>query len=273
MERKLRLDKILLLKGVFTSRSKAQEAIKRGLVIVNGKKITKGGVYFEPEVDIKIVEHESFVSRGAEKIKAVIEKFNIDVKNKICLDIGAGTGGFTQILLYYGAKRVYAVDVGKDVLDKRLREDTRVIVKEGINARFLTKEDIPEIVDVITQDTSFISSKKIIVKAKNFLKESGDYILLIKPQFELEKNLLNKGVLNDFELHIKIVEEILDFIKDEGFHPIGIIPSPILGKEGNVEYLLYMKKIGKLIDFSSYDLAKNVVKEAKRRFYENRNLV
>lgn len=273
MERKLRLDKILLLRGIFDSRAKAQDAIKKGVVIVDGRKIKKSGTYFEPEVEIKLIESENFVSRGAEKLKKAILTFNIDVNDKICLDIGAGTGGFTEILLLYGAKKVYAIDVGENVFNRNLKEDKRVILKEKINARFLTKDEVPEIVDIITQDTSFISSKKIIVVSKNFLKDLGEYILLIKPQFEVDKTNIKNGIVYDYDLHVKIIKEILDFVKNEGFHPIGLIPSPIKGKDGNVEYLLYMKKIDNLIEFSSEELAEKVVLEAKRSFYEDSNFV
>ncbi|MGB9749476.1 MAG: TlyA family RNA methyltransferase [Caldisericia bacterium] len=273
MGRKLRLDKILLLRGIFNSRSKAQDAIKKGVVIVDGKKIKKGGVYIEPDVEINLIESNNFVGRGAEKLKKVIETFNIDINNKVCLDIGAGTGGFTQVLLFYGAKKVYAVDVGENIFDKNLKQDKRVILKEKINARYLTEKEVPEIVDIITHDTSFISSKKIIIISKNFLKYNGDYILLIKPQFELDKNLIKNGIVDDYNLHVKIVKEMLDFVKNEDFHPIGLIPSPIKGKDGNIEYLLYMKKINSLIEFSSEELAEKVVSEAKRSFYEDRNFV
>lgn len=273
MGRKLRLDKILLLRGMFNSRAKAQDAIKKGVVIVDGRKIKKSGTYFEPEVEIKLIEKEDFISRGAEKLKKAILYFNIDVKNRICLDIGAGTGGFTQILLLFGAKKVYAVDVGENVFDKSLSKDERVILKEKINARYLTKNEIPELVDIITHDTSFISSKKIIPVSKSFLKEGGDYILLIKPQFEVEKNLLKNGIVYDYDIHVKIIKEMLDFVKDEGFHSIGLLPSPIKGKEGNIEYLLYMKKIINLIEFSSEELAKRVVLEAKRSFNEDSDFI
>ncbi|HOK18539.1 MAG TPA: TlyA family RNA methyltransferase [Caldisericia bacterium] len=262
MERKLRLDKILFLRGIFNSRTKAQDAIKKGAIMVSGKKVTKGGIYLKPDVEIKLIESNDFVSRGVEKLNKVIETFNIDINNKICLDIGAGTGGFTQILLLYGAKRVYAVDVGENVFDKNLKEDKRVILKEKLNARYLTKDDLPEIVDIITQDTSFISSKKIISVSKNFLKDNGDYILLIKPQFELEKNVTKNGIVYDYDLHIKILKEMIDFTKDEGFHLIGLISSPMQGKKGNIEYFLYMKKINNLIEFSSEELAYKVVSEA-----------
>lgn len=273
MGKKLRLDKILLLRGMFNSRAKAQDAIKRGFILVDGKRVKKSGIYFETEVNIDFIEKENFVSRGAEKLKKAILSFNIEVKDKVCLDIGAGTGGFTQMLLLFGAKKVYAVDVGEDVFDKNLRQDERVILKEKINARYLTKNEVPEKVDILTHDTSFISSKKIIPISKNFLKDGGDYILLIKPQFEVDKNLIKNGIVYDYDLHIKVIIEMLDFVKGEGFHPIGLIPSPIKGKDGNIEYLLYMKKMNNLIEYSSEELSKKVVLEAKRSFNENSDFI
>lgn len=274
MEKKLRIDKVLTLRGFFKSRSKALDAIKRGLVIVDGKRITKGGVYIEKDKDIQVVDDHYFVSRGALKLKKVIEEFNIDVNGKICLDIGAGTGGFTEILLFYNAKKVYAVDVGNDILDKNLRSDERVIVKENLNAKYLTRDDIPEDVDIITHDTSFISSKKILLTSKNFLKLFGDYILLVKPQFELDKKLIKNGVVLDLNLHFKVLKDMMGFVIENGFHPIGLIPSPIKGKDGNIEYLLYMKKINDILnlnDFSIDDIVNQVILKAKGSFYEDRN--
>ncbi|MBC7194332.1 MAG: hypothetical protein H5U37_01550 [Caldisericia bacterium] len=157
MERKLRLDKVLLEKGYFPTRAKAQEAIKRGYVIVNGKIVNKGGIYIDKDADIKVVDEIPFVSRGGEKLKEIIERFNIEIKDKVCIDVGAGTGGFTEVLLKFGAKRVYAVDIGEGTLDERLRKDKRVIVKEGLNARYIDEKEIPELVDLIFQDVSFIS--------------------------------------------------------------------------------------------------------------------
>jgi len=271
LERKLRLDKVLLEKGFFNSRSKAQEAIKRGYVIVNGKRVNKSGIYVALDANILIVEELPFVSRGGEKLKEIIERFNIEVDGKICIDIGSSTGGFTEVLLKYGAKRVYAVDIGKGLLHESLRKDERVIVKEGINARYLSENDIPEKVDLITEDTSFISSKIIISNCKKFLKEKGEYIVLIKPQFEVGKERVSYGVIKDFEIHREILTQFLDFIKNEDFYPIGLIPSPIRGKDGNIEYLLYMIKMKPLFDFSVNIFVEKSIEEAKRRFYENRN--
>jgi 23S rRNA (cytidine1920-2'-O)/16S rRNA (cytidine1409-2'-O)-methyltransferase len=273
LERKLRLDKFLIERGFFTTRSKAQEAIKRGFVMVNGKKINKSGFYVDKDSDIKIIDNLPFVSRGGEKLKEIIERFDIEIENKICIDIGSGTGGFTEVLLKYGAKKVYAVDVGKGILDENLRRDKRVIVKEGLNARYIDENDIPEIVDLIVQDTSFISSKLIISNVKKFLKENGDYIVLIKPQFEVGKENLKYGVVKDFNLHKDVLLSILNFIKIEGFHPIGLIPSPIKGKDGNIEYLIYMIKKEILFDFSFEYIVEKVVKEAEEKFYEDRNFI
>lgn len=271
MERKLRLDKVLLEKGLFESRSKAQEAIKRGYVIVNGKKVNKSGIYVDENANIMIVDDLPFVSRGGEKLKEIIERFNIDINDKVCIDIGSSTGGFTEVLLRFGAKRVYAVDIGKGLLHESLRKDRRVIVKEGLNARYLTEFDIPEKVDLITEDTSFISSKLIISNCKKFLKENGEYIVLIKPQFEVGRENIKNGVIGDFEIHKSVLIDFLEFIKSQEFNPIGLIPSPIKGKDGNIEYLLYMIKLKLPFDFSVESLVEKSIEEAKRRFYENRD--
>ncbi len=273
MERKLRLDKILLEKGFFLTRSKAQEAIKRGYVIVNGKRVNKSGIYINEDADIKVLDCLQYVSRGGEKLKEIIERFNIEIENKICLDIGAGTGGFTEVLLKYNAKKVYAVDIGKGVLDDRLRKNERVIVKEGLNARYIDEEDIEELVDLIVQDTSFISSKLIISNVKKFLKENGEYIVLIKPQFEVGKENLRYGVVKDLNIHKNMLLSFLNFVNKEGFHPIGLIPSPIRGKDGNIEYLIYMKKREILFDFFYDSLVEKAINEAKERFHEDRYFV
>lgn len=271
MERKLRLDKALLEKGYFESRSKAQEAIKRGYVIVNGRKVNKSGIYVDKDANIIVVDDLPFVSRSGEKLKEIIERFNIDINDKVCIDIGSSTGGFTDVLLKFGAKRVYAVDVGKNLLHEGLRKDRRVIVKEGINARYLTEFDIPEKVDLITEDTSFISSKLIISNCKKFLKENGEYIVLIKPQFEAGRENIKSGVIFDFEIHKSTLMDFLEFIKSQEFNPIGLIPSPIKGKDGNIEYLLYMIKMRVPFDFNLKSLVEKTIEEAKRRFHENRD--
>lgn len=273
MERKSRLDKILLEKGFFESRSKAQDAIKRGYVIVNGKRVNKSGIYVNDDANIIVVKDFHFVSRGAEKLKEIIDKFNIDINEKVCIDIGSSTGGFTQVLLKYGAKKVYAVDIGEGLLHESLRKDERVIIKEGINARFLNESDIQEKVDLITQDVSFISSKIIISNCKKLLKDEGEYIVLIKPQFEVGKEKIKRGIIKDFEVHREVLTEFLEFIKNEKFSPIGLIPSPIRGGDGNIEYLLYMIKIKSPFDFKVDSIVNKTIEEAKEKFDENRNFI
>ncbi len=273
MERKYRLDKYLVKIGLFPSREKAKEAIKNGEVYVNGKLITKGGMYIRENSKIEVMSPKIYVSRAGEKLREAILFFNIEIQNKIALDIGAGTGGFTEVLLENGINRVYAVDVGRGVIHKRIRENPRVIVMEGVNARYLSKKDIPEGIDIITEDTSFISSKLIIPNVKVFLKSGGDYILLVKPQFEGGKSSTKKGVVKDFSIHKEILIDTLNFVKEEGFYPIGIIPSPVRGKEGNIEYLLYMKKEEIDIDLPLSEIAEDAIKKAKEKFYEDRNLL
>ena len=272
MEKKYRLDKYLVKIGLFPSREKAKEAIKNGEVYVNGKLITKGGVYIREGSKIEVLSPKTYVSRAGEKLKGVVFFFNVEIQNRVALDIGAGTGGFTEVLLENGIKKVYAVDIGKGVIHKRIRENPRVIVMEGVNARYLSEEDIPEKIDIITEDTSFISSKLIIPNVKGFLKSGGDYILLVKPQFEGKRGSTIKGVVRDFSIHKEILIDILNFIKEEGFYPVGIIPSPVKGKEGNIEYLLYMKKNKIDIELSLSEIAESAINKAKEKFYEGRNL-
>lgn len=272
MERKYRLDKYLVKIGLFPSREKAKEAIKIGKVSVNGRIVKKGGVYISGNSKIELSNPKMYVSRAAEKLKEALTYFNVEVENRVALDIGAGTGGFTEILLENGIKKVYAVDVGTDIIHRKIRENPKVIVLEGKNARYLSSDDIQEGVDIITEDTSFISSKLIIPNVKKFLKKEGDYTLLVKPQFEGEREALKRGV-KDISAHKSILIDILKFVKKEGFQPIGLIPSPVRGKEGNVEYLLYMKKTTiNNVEIAFSNMAENAVKMAKERFYEDRNL-
>lgn len=236
--KKVRADELLFQKGLVESRSKAKTLIMMGKVYANGVKIEKGGDSISPDSEIEIKEDIPYVSRGGLKLEEAIKFFNIDVKDKVALDIGASTGGFTDCLLQFGAKKVYAVDVGYGLLDDRLRKDPRVISIEKVNFRYVKDDFIPEKVDIITIDVSFISLTLIIPKALHFLKDDGVLICLIKPQFELSPKEIGKGgVVRDEALREKAVIKISDFCKSLGLNISGIIPSPILGQKGNKEYL------------------------------------
>jgi len=231
-------------KGLVPSREKAQALIMIGGVKVNGQVMRKPGQKIREDALIEILQPPCpYVSRGGIKLEGAIKGFGINVEGKVCLDVGASTGGFTDCLLQHGAKRVYAVDVGWGQLHWKLRNDPRVICLEKKNIRYLPKEEIPEEVDLVTIDTSFISLKLVIPAVLKFLKEKAEILALIKPQFEVGKGEVGKGgVVRDPEKHKRVIEEIRIFSQNLGLHPIGVIESPILGPKGNKEFFIYLIK-------------------------------
>jgi 23S rRNA (cytidine1920-2'-O)/16S rRNA (cytidine1409-2'-O)-methyltransferase len=244
--RKERLDKLMVEKGLVPSREKAQALIMIGGVKVNGQVMRKPGQKIREDALIEILQPPCpYVSRGGIKLEGAIKGFGINVEGKVCLDVGASTGGFTDCLLQHGAKRVYAVDVGWGQLHWKLRNDPRVICLEKRNIRYLPKEEIPEEVDLVTIDTSFISLKLVIPAVLKFLKEKAEILALIKPQFEVGKGEVGKGgVVRDPEKHKRVIEEIRIFSQNLGLHPVGVIESPILGPKGNKEFFIYLIKYG-----------------------------
>jgi 23S rRNA (cytidine1920-2'-O)/16S rRNA (cytidine1409-2'-O)-methyltransferase len=244
--RKERLDKLMVEKGLVPSREKAQALIMIGGVKVNGQVMRKPGQKIREDALIEILQPPCpYVSRGGVKLEGAIKGFGINVEGKVCLDVGASTGGFTDCLLQHGAKRVYAVDVGWGQLHWKLRNDPRVICLEKKNIRYLPKEEIPEEVDLVTIDTSFISLKLVIPAVLKFLKEKAEILALIKPQFEVGKGEVGKGgVVRDPEKHKRVIEEIRIFSQNLGLHPVGVIESPILGPKGNKEFFIYLIKYG-----------------------------
>ncbi|MBP0979151.1 MAG: TlyA family RNA methyltransferase [Oscillospiraceae bacterium] len=266
---KKRLDIYLVENNFFESREKARAMIMAGNVYINNQKIDKPGSFIKPEDNVKIIGPKlEFVSRGGLKLKKAIEKFNIDLKNKICVDIGASTGGFTDCMLQNGAKKVFAIDVGYGQLAWKLRTDERVINFERTNIRYFDKTKIPDEIDFISVDVSFISLKLVLPVIKKLLGPEKFAVCLIKPQFEAGKDQVGKkGVVKDIEIHKQVVYNILDFIKNEvGFVVLDLDYSPIKGPEGNIEYLVYIKnsddknivlldnKINKIIDESHKNL-------------------
>lgn len=241
---KQRLDVLLVSKGIIKSREKAKAEIMCGNVFVNNQIIDKPGT--PVDVDSTIILKSKaipYVSRGGLKLEKALDVFNIQVKNKTALDAGASTGGFTDCMLKRGAKKVYAVDVGYGQLAYSLREDARVIVIERKNARYLSLEDIGEKVDIITADLSFISLSKVFNPFYTLLKEDGDLITLIKPQFEVGRNDVGKkGVVKDFNLHAKAIEKVINDANENDFHICNLTFSPIKGPKGNIEYLSHFKK-------------------------------
>ncbi len=243
-KKKLRADHFLVEKGLIESREKAKRLIMAGMafIVKDNKKelIKKPGQLLYGNEEIFIKEKERFVSRGGYKLLTAIEKFNLNFKDKVVLDVGASSGGFTDCALQFGAKKVYAIDVGYGQLDYRLRQDIRVVNIEKVNIRYVSKDIVPEKVDIITIDCSFISLVKVIPSAIQFLKKNGELICLIKPQFELERKEVGKGVVRDPELQKKAIDKIVDFaINNMELTLIGVTPSQIKGPKGNQEYLAY----------------------------------
>ncbi len=235
-----RLDKLLVQKGLVSSRSKAQALILAGKVYVNNRRCTKAGAKVPDDSELRLEdEGPVYVSRGGIKLEHALNIFDIDVRGLICMDVGASTGGFTDCLLQRGATRVYAVDVGYGQLDWKLRNDSRVVVLEKQNIRYLQKEAVPEDMDIITIDTSFISLRIVIPSVMKFMAPNATVIALIKPQFEAGRRDVGKGgVVRNAEVHARVKTEISDFVSNLGFHVRGITESPILGPKGNKEFFI-----------------------------------
>ena len=237
---KKRLDLLLAERNLAPSREKAKALIMSGIVYVNGQKEDKAGASFPEEAVIEVRGSTlKYVSRGGLKLEKAVAEFGVKPEGKICMDVGASTGGFTDCALQNGAKKVYAVDVGYGQLAWSLRSDDRVVVLEKTNARYLTAEQVPEQADIIVMDASFISLKKLIPPLKPFLKDDGYFVALIKPQFEAGKEKVGKkGVVRDPAVHIEVIEDLLAFFEAEGLAAEELTFSPIKGPEGNREYLV-----------------------------------
>lgn len=240
--KKERLDALLVNRGMFESRAKAQAAIMAGQVLVNEQKVEKAGTAVNPECTIRLLGNKlPYVSRGGLKLEKALQIFPISVADKVVADVGASTGGFTDCALQNGAAKVYALDVGYGQLAWKLRQDERVINMERTNVRYLEEDSLPEKVDAVTIDVAFISLDKILPAVHKILKERGFVIALIKPQFEAGKeNIGKKGVVKDAKVHEDVINNVINFAKSEGFGIAGLDFSPIKGPEGNIEYLLYM---------------------------------
>ncbi|CAN5594888.1 TlyA family rRNA (cytidine-2'-O)-methyltransferase [soil metagenome] len=242
MPAKLRLDVLLVEKGLSPSREKAQRAIMAGLVSVDGQRAAKAGQTVKDDALIEIRGGDKYVGRGGLKLEGALDYFQIDPSGRTCLDLGASTGGFTDCLLQRGAARVYAFDVGHGQLDWKLRNDPRVIVREGVNARHLQPADLPDVATICVADVSFISLTLILPAAFALLDPAADMVLLIKPQFELVPSKVGKGgVVRDPAFHQEAVDKIRLFSESTGHRWMGCIPSPITGREGNIEFLAHLK--------------------------------
>lgn len=236
-----RLDNYLVSQGLIETRSRARDLIKRGKVKVNGQIITKPAANVPEDAQIELIGNDSeYVSRGALKLIGALEHFKVDITDKTALDLGASTGGFCQVLLEKGAAKVYAVDVGRDQLHKRIAENPEIISLEGQDARKITKDQIPDLIDVITSDLSFISLTQALLPALTFASKGAYLFALVKPQFEAGKDGIGKGgIVRDDAIRDAAVQKVRDFINSQtGWNVIDIIPSPITGQSGNQEYLL-----------------------------------
>lgn len=239
---RLRLDQLLFDRGFFSSKSKAQAEILVGNILVNGNKETKAGKPVKVDSEITIIKKAfDFASRGALKLKGALEDFNISPAGKVCCDLGASTGGFTQILLQNNAKKVYSVDVGYGQLDWKLQNDERVIIMDRTNARFLEKTSFPEDIEFVTGDLSFISLSLIIPAIKRFLVNEGEGVLLIKPQFELDRTKNVKGVVKKTEYIKEAIQKTFSFLLENGFSIKDLSESKITGPKGNHEYPVFIK--------------------------------
>jgi 23S rRNA (cytidine1920-2'-O)/16S rRNA (cytidine1409-2'-O)-methyltransferase len=248
---KIRLDLLLVERGLAESRAKAQAIIMAGQVRVNGQMADKASTHFLPEVQVIVDSGPRFVSRGGEKLLAALEAFSVTPSGLICVDVGASTGGFSDCLLQHGAAKIYAIDVGKGILHWKLRSDPRVIVMEETNARYV--ETLPEPAQLVVCDASFISLKTLLPVMKKWLTPetalqkaevvaAGSLITLIKPQFEAgrKESAKHKGVIRDSEVHRRILIEVLSFAQEIGFSLRGLIQSPVLGPKGNIEFLAWL---------------------------------
>ena len=239
---RLRLDQLVLDRGLAPSRERAKAVVLAGLVSVNGGVVTKAGTLVDPdsEVTLQAPDHP-YVGRGGLKLAHALDTFGIAVAGREALDIGASTGGFTDVLLQRGAARVVALDVGHGQLDWRLRNDPRVVVIEHFNARHLTLADLPGPVDVVVIDVSFISLRQILPAATSVLRAGADVVALVKPQFEAGRDEVRKGIIRDPAVHERVLAEVTTAGAEVGLTRVGSTPSPITGQKGNVEFLLHLR--------------------------------
>ena len=244
MSKKIRLDVLVTERGLCESRQKAQATIMAGLVFVDGQRSDKPGTPVAEDASVEVRGHAlRYVSRGGLKLEKAMQTFPITLEGKVCADIGASTGGFTDCMLQNGAAKVYAVDVGYGQLDWKLRQDDRVVCMEKTNFRYMTPEDIPDVLDFASVDVSFISLDKILTPAYALLKEQGEMVALIKPQFEAGREKVGKkGVVRDPKVHEEVISRIVRHADEVSFEVLDLSYSPIRGPEGNIEYLIHLRK-------------------------------
>ncbi|MBB5264489.1 23S rRNA (cytidine1920-2'-O)/16S rRNA (cytidine1409-2'-O)-methyltransferase [Catenibacillus scindens] len=268
---KERLDVLLVKQGLASSREKAKAMIMAGDVFVNDNREDKPGDCFDPEKSRIRVKGPGlkYVSRGGLKLEKAVEVFGVDVSGKVCMDIGASTGGFTDCMLQNGAVKVFAVDVGYGQLAWKLRQDPRVVCMEKTNIRYVTPEDIGEPLDFASVDVSFISLTKVLPVACTLLRPMACMVCLIKPQFEAGREKVGKkGVVRDPKVHEEVIQKIVDHVRSIGFSVMGLDFSPVKGPEGNIEYLLYIQKTDKEEDSFNDGLVETVVRQAHDKLDE-----
>jgi 23S rRNA (cytidine1920-2'-O)/16S rRNA (cytidine1409-2'-O)-methyltransferase len=240
---KARLDKILVERGLVETRTKALGLIMAGQVMVDGKAVVKAGTPVGDDAVVSLKPFNEFVSRGAPKLEAALDAFSVDARGMTAIDVGSSTGGFTEVLLKRGAEKVYAVDVGRSQLHWRLRNDPRVVCLEGVNARLITREQVPEPCDMAVFDVSFISLRLVVPPVLALLKERACMVALIKPQFEAGRHLVGRGgIVRDPSVHASVVADMTSFFENLSLAVSGVIPSPVKGARGNQEYLLHASR-------------------------------
>jgi 23S rRNA (cytidine1920-2'-O)/16S rRNA (cytidine1409-2'-O)-methyltransferase len=264
---KVRLDVLVHQRALAASREKARVMIQAGLIMVNGQRIDKPGSLVAEESAIEIHGTKPpYVSRGGLKLEKALQDFAVDLRDKVLLDVGASTGGYTDCALQNGAQRVYAVDVGYGQLDWSLRNDPRVINLERTNIRYLSKNELPEAVDVVTIDVSFISTRLVFPAIIPFLKRDGQIIALIKPQFETGREKVGKkGVVRDAAVHLEVLGKVLEFAQWEGLHCHGLTFSPLKGPQGNIEFFMLLKPLPDEADVDWESVAVDVVQQAHQQ--------
>jgi len=243
---KERLDVLLVQRGLATSREKAKAIIMSGNVFVEGQREDKAGTTFADTVNIEVKGSTlKYVSRGGLKLEKAMANFQVSVEGKVCTDVGSSTGGFTDCMLQNGAKKVFAIDVGHGQLDWKLRNDERVVCMEKTNIRYVTPEDLGEPVDFSSIDVSFISLTKVLEPIRNYLTDDGEIVALIKPQFEAGREKVGKkGVVREKSTHLEVIHKVINYARSIGFSVLDLEFSPIKGPEGNIEYLVHLKKSG-----------------------------
>ena len=270
---KERLDTLLVKEGLAPSREKAKAIIMSGNVFVDGQREDKAGASFDlNKIHIEVKgTGQKYVSRGGLKLEKAVESFGLALKGLVCMDIGASTGGFTDCMLQNGASKVYSIDVGHGQLDWKLRQDERVICMEKTNFRFMTPSDVSESPDFASVDVSFISLTKILLPARAILKEKGEMVCLIKPQFEAGREKVGKkGVVREPEIHEEVIRKVIDYADYIGFDILDLDFSPVKGPEGNIEYLLYLRKNAEKAEAAG-ELTESLAEDGLKRISEEKS--